>query len=93
MVFSSYKAFIETRFTEKCWQGARIVKEFSGKRWNKDSANSVNAKLKETRSTEGKKGSRRPKTVCNQENIRVMLRRQYVPRRISMVHTGRKDKL
>ena len=73
MVFSSSdKDFIATCFTEKGWRGARIIKEFPGKKWPKSSVNKVINKIEITGSTERKVGSGRPKTACTQDNVQLV---------------------
>jgi transposase len=70
MVFSSAdKELIATCFTEKGWRGTKILQEFPGKNWRKNSVDNLIRKIETTGSTERKSGSGRPKTVCTQENV------------------------
>ena len=69
MVFSeSDRAVIEACFREKGWRGARIVKEFSGKKWSRQSVNRLVKKIEDTGSTSRQSGSGRPRTTCTDEN-------------------------
>ena len=69
MVFSdSDRAVIEACFREKGWRGARIVKEFPGKKWSRQSVNRLVKKIKDTGSTSRQSGSGRPRTACTDEN-------------------------
>ena len=69
MVFSdSDRAVIEACFREKGWRGARIVKEFPGKKWSRQSVNRLVKKIEDTGSTSRQSGSDRPRTACTDEN-------------------------
>ena len=69
MVFSdSDRAVIEACFREKGWCGARIVKEFPGKKWSRQSVNRLVKKIEDTGSTSRQSGNGRPRTACTDEN-------------------------
>ena len=69
MVFSdSDTAVIEACFREKGWRGARIVKEFPGKKWSRQSVNKLVKKIEDTGSTSRQSGSGRRRTACTDEN-------------------------
>ena len=48
--------------------GARIVKEFPGKKWSRQSVNRLVKKIEDTGSTSRQSGSGRPRTACTDEN-------------------------
>ena len=69
MVFSEQdKAVIKACVNEKGWSGNRILKEFPGKDWNRRSVYRLIKKIKETGSTDRKRGSGRPRTAQTEEN-------------------------
>ena len=69
MVFSdSDRTMIEVCFREKGWCGARIVKEFPGKKWSRQSIKRLLKKIEDTGSTSRESGSGRPRTACTDEN-------------------------
>ena len=69
MVFSDRdRAVIEACFREKGWRGARIVKEFPGKKWSRQSVNRLVKTSEDTGSTSRQSGSGRPRTACTDEN-------------------------
>ena len=69
MVFSdSDRAVIEAYFKKKGWRGARIVKEFPGKKWSRQNVNRLVKKIEDTGSTSRQSGSGRPRTACTDEN-------------------------
>ena len=80
MVFSdSDRAVIEACFREKGWRSARIVKEFPGKKWSRQSVNRLVKKIEDTGSTSRQSGSGRPRTACtdkNKDNVEDMLQSQ-----------------
>ena len=80
MVFSdSDRAVIEACFREKGWRGARIVKEFPGKKWSRQSVNRLVKKIEDTGSTSRQSGSGRPRTACtdkNKDNVEDMIQSQ-----------------
>ena len=69
MVFSdSDRTMIEVCFREKGWCGARIVKEFPGKKWSRQSIKRLLKKIEDTGSTSRESGSGRPRKACTDEN-------------------------
>ena len=68
MFSDSDRAVIEACFREKGWRGARIVKEFSGTKWSRQSVNRLVEKIEDTSSTSRQSGSGRPRTACTDEN-------------------------
>ena len=62
------KAIISACFLEKGWCGARIVKEFPRKKWNRQTINRFIQKLRQTGSTDRKQGSGRRRTATTDEN-------------------------
>ena len=69
MVFSdSDRAVIEAWFREKGWSGARIVKEFPGKKLSRQSVNKLVKKIEDTGLPSRQSGSGRPRTACTDEN-------------------------
>ena len=52
----------------KGWRVARIVKEFPGKKWSRQSVNRLVKKIEDTGSTSRQSGSGRPITACTDEN-------------------------
>lgn len=62
------KAVIEACFLEKNWRGRRITREFKSKKWSRRSVDNVIKKIEVTGSTQRKKGSGRPATVCTDAN-------------------------
>ena len=69
MVFSDNdRSVIEACFREKVWRGARIVKEFPGKKWSRQSFNRLVKKIEDTGSTSRQSKSGRPRTACTDEN-------------------------
>ena len=55
-------------FRENGLRGARIVKEFPGKKWSRQSVNRLVKKIEDTGSTSRQSGSCRPRTACTDEN-------------------------
>jgi len=51
------KHVIEACFIHKGWKGAKIVKEFPGKNWNRQVVNCLIKKLESTGSADRKKGN------------------------------------
>ena len=69
MVFSDNdRAVIEACFREKGWRGARIVKEFPGKKWSRQIVNRLVKTIEDTGSTSRQSGSGRPRTARTDEN-------------------------
>lgn len=74
MVFrDEEKYFIIKCFEEKGWRGQKIINEFPGKKWNRQSINRVIKQFEETRSTKRRVGSGRPKSVSTEENVAVVV--------------------
>ena len=79
MFSDSDRAVIEACFREKGWRGARIVKEFPGKKWSRQSVNRLVKKIEVTGSTSRQSGSGRPRTACTDEhkdNVEDMIQSQ-----------------
>lgn len=69
MVFSnSDKAVIQTCWTEKGWGARKIIREFPNKGWTVVSVHRLINKIKQTGTTDRKKGSGRPCTATTEEN-------------------------
>ena len=62
------KDLVVTCFTEKGLRGARIIKEFTVKKWDSSSVNRV-IKNESTVSTERKVGCGLSKSACTQNNV------------------------
>lgn len=63
------KCVIEALFKEKGWRGARFVKEFPSRKWNRQAINNVIRKIEATGSFKRKRGSGRPASVSTEANI------------------------
>ena len=57
------RATIATCFNEKGWRGARLLKEFPGRRWNRSTVNRFIKRLEETGSSKRKVGRGRSRSA------------------------------
>ena len=62
------RATIATCFNEKGWRGARLMKEFPGRRWNWSTVNRFIKRLEETGSSKRKVGSGGPRSARSAAN-------------------------
>lgn len=70
MVFTEEdKALIKNLYLIKGYASRRLIAEFPSKNWSRGSLDTLLKKLRETGSTDRKKGSGRPRTACTEENV------------------------
>ena len=68
MFSDSDRAVIEACFREKGWRGTRIVNEFTGTKWSRQSVNRLVKKIEDTGSISRQSGSGSPRKACTDEN-------------------------